>query len=211
MKSLKNWVFDLDGTLVDSFGPYFQSLREIFTRYDVPFTEYDIKKSLTMHTTKYLPLYLSQEQIQIAIPELLNASQRDSHHIKPFEGVIQSLDHLKSIGTRMAIWTGRDLKSAQMILENTKLASYFDECVSGTCVTNHKPHPEGLLRIVKNWNCTPNEVVMVGDHDVDMQGAKATQSYAVRVSWAVDEIPNCDIAHKHFATPSDFESWLKSK
>ncbi len=209
MQSSKYWVFDLDGTLVDSISHYFNTLRGLFTHFNVPFTEKDLQKSLTMNSRHYLSHYLVPEQIEYAVKEVQRQSEDDSKHIQTFAGVKNLLDHLKTQGAKLAVWTGRDLTSASMILKHTELHSYFDLCVGGTCVANHKPHPEGLHRIIKHWDCDPKSVVMVGDHDVDMLGSKESNTYAIRVSWNQATPPNCNISDLHFRNVEQFEKWLR--
>jgi HAD superfamily hydrolase (TIGR01549 family) len=203
-----HWIFDLDGTLVDSFSGYFDTLRGLFTRFNKPYTEEDIWKSLTMHSSKYLPLYFDNTQTAYAAREIQESSEARSHEVKAFEGIEEALLHLRGLGVKMAIWTGRDRASAMMILQNTGLNRFFDHCVGGTCVVHHKPHPEGLLSIINKWGCDKSSVVMVGDHDVDMVGARDENIFSVRVSWAHPTPPNCQLAHQHFHQVRDFRNWL---
>jgi HAD superfamily hydrolase (TIGR01549 family) len=208
MQTAPFWVFDLDGTLVDSCPAYFQTLRNLFDSYKVQYNDQDILRSLTMHSSKYLPLYIPTQHLQMAQVELQMQSEKNSAKVQAYEGIHSSLATLQKNGARMAVWTGRDLVSALMILKNTGLESYFDLCVSGTCVVNHKPHPEGLHRIIEYWNCKPESVVMVGDHDVDMVGAKETNVYSVRVSWGDAQPTECKLANKRFYKTSEFSNWL---
>ncbi|MCB0393903.1 MAG: HAD family hydrolase [Bdellovibrionales bacterium] len=208
MKNIKHWVFDLDGTLVDSFSGYFETLEDIFNKFEVPYEKKDIVRALTMHSREYLSLYFDEKQSEYAIQEILRRSAENSAHTNAFEGLEKSLQHLKAQGARLAVWTGRDLNSAELVLKKTNLDHYFDYCVSGTCVENHKPHPEGLIRILNDWNCDSESVLMVGDHEVDMIGSDAAGISGIRVSWATEDSPKCDRAKLQFFEVKPFVNWV---
>lgn len=46
-----------------------------------------------------------------------------------------------------------------------------------------KPNPFEALQISKNWNLKTEEILFVGDSDIDMQTAQNANMFAVGVSW----------------------------
>jgi phosphoglycolate phosphatase len=115
---------------------------------------------------------------------------------------------LQARGSRVAVWTNRDLESASLILEHSGLGELMEACVSGTCVTLRKPEPEGLLRIIDRFGCRADEVTMVGDHEHDVTAAKRVGARAVRASWHAywDEAP-CPTADAQFRSVAEFQAW----
>ncbi|MGH7203417.1 MAG: HAD family hydrolase [Candidatus Levyibacteriota bacterium] len=53
-----------------------------------------------------------------------------------------------------------------------------------TCedVTKTKPDPEGILKLMEQLNLNADEVIVLGDHAVDMQAAKAAGVHAIGIS-----------------------------
>lgn len=46
-----------------------------------------------------------------------------------------------------------------------------------------KPNPFEAIEIGKSWNLKPEEILFVGDSDIDMQTAKNANMFPVGVSW----------------------------
>ena len=136
-------------------------------------------------------------------------SQSDAVGIRPFDGAVDLLSRLKDRGDRVAIWTSRDLASAALVLKHSGLDRFVQKCVSGTCVMEHTPHPEGLLRILGEYGCPPEDAVMVGDHENDMRAARQAGTYAIRASWNPHgETTPCVHAHQQFRRIADLKTWL---
>ncbi len=209
---MKNWIFDLDGTLVDSFSHYFRSLESIFEEHGKVFSD-DLKHSaLTDHLRDFFARHLGTDRVEPAFERLQVVSNADAEKIKPFGGMIEILEHLKSRGSRIAIWTNRDHESASLIVKHAGLGSYVDAFVSGTCVSLRKPHPEGLLRIVDQFGCDISQVAMVGDHEYDVSSARDVGAHAVRASWhSYWDVDPCTHAHDQFFDVTSFANWVRER
>lgn len=210
---MKYWVFDLDGTLVDSLTVHFQILEKVFSKFGMPFSKDDHHDVLKV-TAKTLPNYfesrLGAENVESSMEFFRELTSKALKSIKPFDGIEELLKTLRSQGFHLAVWTARDLDATTEILKYTGLDSYFSICVSGCCTTQGKPHPEGLQKIAEHFKSAASEMVMVGDFDSDMLGAQAFGIKAVRVLWhPTVEKKKCDIANWQFEEVSQFREWAK--
>jgi len=206
------FVFDLDGTLVDSFGHYFASLERVFDEFGealgVAFTEKLHYPSLTEPLPKFLRDNLGIARADGAMQRLREFSVDDAKTIMPFPGVVPLLDTLKARGKKLAIWTNRDFPSASLIVQHSGLKPYFDAFISGSCVKDKKPNPEGMGKILAQLGVASEGVVMVGDHEHDVWAAKGASVKAVRASWHTYwEINRCEEADHQFYRVDDFTSW----
>lgn len=205
---MKHWVFDLDGTLVDSFSHYFRSLDAVFREHGAQFTPELRQMALTEPLDKFFIQHLGQESLLTAFERLQTLSNDDARHIRPFTGLEEVVQQLLVRGARVAVWTNRDLVSASLILKHSGLSRLTETCVSGTCVAQRKPHPEGLLRLIDRFGCDAKDVTMVGDHEHDVMGAKAVGARAVRASWhAYWQEEDCRAADAQFRRITDFGAW----
>lgn len=203
------WVFDLDGTLVDSFETYFATLGEIFHARGMLFNDSLHLAALTQPLPLFLQRHLGRPAVESAMTELQERSNEDARRIRPFPGILEMIQVLSQSGARVAVWTNRDLVSADLILRHSGLSPYVEICISGTCVTDRKPHPEGLLRIMKELGSLPPSVTMVGDHEHDVLGAKSANTRAVRASWhAYWPVEKCSEAHHQFHDVAEFSRWI---
>lgn len=205
---MRHWVFDLDGTLVDSFAHYFDALDEIFLAHGTSFGPELRRAALTDSLVDFFERHLGRGAVPEAFARLQIRSNDDARRIRPFVGLDNLIRQLQERGSRVAVWTNRDLESASLILEHSGLRALTEACVSGTCVVERKPKPEGLLRLIDRFGCQPGEVTMVGDHEHDVTAAKAVGARAVRASWhSYWNEPPCSTADAQFKTVPEFEAW----
>jgi len=73
----------------------------------------------------------------------------------------------------LAVFTNSYHSAAEGILKHFNLLGYFDSLVGFDDVKNHKPDPEGLLKIIGNLSVLPAETVYVGDSPTDLKTANA--------------------------------------
>lgn len=205
---MQNWVFDLDGTLVDSFASYFGALEEIFRAHGAHFTSALRQAALTEPLDRFFAVHLGRAAVPSAFDQLQTLSNDGARHIRPFGGIERTIQALLERGARVAVWTNRDLVSANLILKHSGLAHLSEACVSGTCVELRKPHPQGLLRIIERFGCDPSAVTMVGDHEHDVSAAKQIGVRAVRASWhSYWKVDACPTADAQFHDVAVFTSW----
>ena len=102
--------------------------------------------------------------------QLLEAyrSHHERHHdalIREFPGVEESLDRLGSAGIKVAVVTSKRRVSVEMALEIFPgLRNVVDRFVTLEDTTQHKPHPEPLLRALELLGGIPKErAAYVGD------------------------------------------------
>ena len=205
------WAFDLDGTLVDSFAHYFSALEEIFDEHGAKFSKELREPALTNSLPQFFETHLGESKVEQALHRLEVRSHKDAAEIKPFHGIANAIEHLLSAGAKVAILTNRDLVSTELILKHTKLKRLAEICISGTCVTQRKPSPEGLLKVSNRFGCDVRHVTVVGDHLTDMEAAKAVGARAVRASWhSYWDIEQCKRADAQFFTVHEFTSWVRA-
>jgi HAD superfamily hydrolase (TIGR01509 family) len=183
-------VFDLDGTLVDSlplvlraishaiepFGPHRPTM-EIFARLGGP-------------PARFMPELLDHpKDAPEALLRMARFHHENQHLIRPFDGAAVVLERLRGAGTDLAVWTGRDRTSTELILREHGLTDYFSAMVCGDDLPTHKPEPEGLREILRQLNVAATDVVFVGDADVDVLGgaACAVDTVLIRHARQIDE------------------------
>jgi len=86
------------------------------------------------------------------------------------EGLIETLDRLKG-SVSLAVCTNR-ATSMEMIIEDFGLSGYFSCVMTASQVSNPKPHPEPLLKVLEHFGIAAEEALFVGDGEVDMLAAR---------------------------------------
>lgn len=82
------------------------------------------------------------------------------------------LEFLKQNGIKVAVVTTKFDYRIEGILEKCHAKEYVEMIVGGNNVANPKPDPEGVLKVLKEWNLDKSEVLYVGDSLVDAKTAE---------------------------------------
>jgi HAD superfamily hydrolase (TIGR01509 family) len=187
--SIKAVIFDLDGTIA-SFNLDYKAVRgEVrgyLLRMGVPAsllsanesifemlekTEIFVKNSGKPETIKEI----RKEALAIAEKYELEAARDTS--LLP--GANETLKTLKRMGLKIGLFTLSGDKSARYILQRFKLGDFFGVTVPRNKVNYVKPNPEHLEMALKVLGVAPEEAVVVGDSNVDMESAKELKAIAV--------------------------------
>jgi HAD superfamily hydrolase (TIGR01549 family) len=212
MEKVNHWVFDLDGTVVNSSQHYEESLITILDEHGVAPHQIDMNLAYKFfNPAEFFATYLADEsKIEKSVKHLVELNQRHADKIPAHDGIVELFEFLKSKGMEISIWTGREHTSAKSILNNLELTKHITHCVSRTCVPKNKPHPDGLLKILKDSNLHHTDAVMIGDHAYDIQAARASRVKCISVGWdsrAHHEVR--DLSDIHFDLVDDFFGWTK--
>jgi HAD superfamily hydrolase (TIGR01549 family) len=168
---LRAVVFDFDGTPVDSLPLVLRAITHAIEPFGSRRTM-DIFSRLGSPPERFLrDLVDDVRDVPAAMERMDDYHTRNQHPIRPFDGVEVVLSRLRSAGILLALWTGRDRASTELLLREHRLESHFAACVSGDDLPTHKPDPQGMGEILSRLGLAPGEVLMVGDADVDVLGA----------------------------------------
>lgn len=99
------------------------------------------------------------------------------------EGIDDVLRYLSDRGVTLAIFTGKGRRTAMITLEALHIDKYFDMIVSGSDVERHKPHHEGIVKVIESYGLDPAEVMMVGDAVSDVMASRAAGVKVAAVLW----------------------------
>jgi HAD superfamily hydrolase (TIGR01549 family) len=204
---MKYWIFDLDGTLVDSFQPYFEAVEKLMNK---TLTLEERKVGVSLHASEFFKLHLNEEKAKEALMQLKQQNIQDLGNLPKFAAIEELFIYLKEKDCHISIFTSRDLTSATHTLKKNGLDKFIDHLVSGDCVSEKKPNPEGLHKLLGLYNCKLEDMVMIGDHDCDVEAGANAGVFSVRASWH-PHWPHdpCTVASQQFHSVETFLSWIK--
>jgi phosphoglycolate phosphatase len=186
-KPPKALIFDLDGTLIDSKNDLICSvnamLRELGRR-ELPsetISSY-IGHGAPQLVARALGDGCGDDERQRALEfflEYYNLHKTDTTCAYP--GVPETLAQLR--GVPMAVLTNKPVRISIRILDALRLSTYFRAVYGGNSFPTKKPDPAGALTILRDLGVSPNEALMVGDSDVDVQTARNAGMKAALVNY----------------------------
>ena len=120
-----------------------------------------------------------------------------------FPGVLDTLARLQDHGHTLTIATGKSRKGLDRILGMLGVADLF---VSTRCAdeTASKPHPLMLEQLLQEFGVAPNDAVMVGDTEYDMEMARLINMPRIAVSYGAHHVDRLriyepDLCMDHFS------------
>lgn len=185
----KGIIFDLDGTLVNSLEDISDAMNTVLIGLNYPTHTYDtyqyfIGSGLRNLVSKALPASNnSEEQIEICFDCMINEYREVcTFKTKPYGGIPELLDILVSKNIKLAIFSNKADELTKKIASEI-FPNRFDAAVGLSTEALKKPNPFEAIEISKRWNLKPEEILFVGDSDIDMQTAVNANMFAVGVSW----------------------------
>jgi len=188
----KAYIFDWDGTLVDSESHIVSCLEYAAEQSGLPVLAYDKFKDIIGLGMReaLLSLYpaLSDSEIE-DMRGHYSASffAETSSPLKLFDGVVETLKKLQDKSVNLAVATGKSRNGLDKALLTTGLQPYFDveRCADET---KSKPHPLMLEEIADHFSLKPSEMLMIGDTEYDLEMAAGFEMDAVGVSYGVHDV-----------------------
>lgn len=185
---MKAIIFDLDGTLLNTLDDLANAanymLRELcFKEHDIPSYRYRVGNGIPMLVSRSLPEGSSEATKALALSIF---SARYSKHMldctHAYSGILPLLTELKSRGVQMAIATNKDQDLARSIALH-----YFGDSFSLVYGHTHggktKPDPEIVYTILRKLGAKREDIIYVGDSDVDMLTASNAGVFACGATW----------------------------
>jgi len=186
-------IFDLDGTIA-RFNLDYRALRgEVrgyLLRVGVPASVLSVKESV-FEMLKKTEIFVknsgkSAEAFEEVRNEALGIAERyeleAARDTSLLPGAYDALSALKRMDLKIGLFTLSGGKSANYILQRFKIADFFGVMVPRNKVSYVKPNPEHLETALKVLGVAPEETVVVGDSNVDMESAKELKAVAVGLS-----------------------------
>lgn len=181
------YLFDLDGTLVDSL----EDLKNA--------TEYALKiLGYPGHETKAYCYFVGNgvkkliqrafgsedEKLYLQARELFDVYY-DKHcldHTEPYENLIELLKELKRQGHKVGVITNKPDRLAKKICHYWFKDS-IDFCQGQVDGIDPKPNPYFVLAALKNFNVSKTEAFYIGDSNVDIKTGKNADIKTIGVTW----------------------------
>ncbi len=195
-------VFDLDGTLVETFRIYGNVYRKVFARATGRIlTDAEIfslgpaAEPLTIQKVvgatnlqRYMDLFCEQYEA-----ELVKSSRL------AYPGVAELIEWCAGRRMALGIYTNKSQRTAEITLARLPFARHFRSVVTASHVSEPKPHPEGVIQSLQVLKAEPRETLYVGDWPVDVL---AGQRAGVRTGLAL--WGHSDLQHPDGHHPPDF-------
>src|SRR5208337_5254165 len=170
---LRAFLFDLDGTLIDSKQDLVTSVNAMLRQ-----------MGRTELSTDLVATYIGHGAPQLIASALGPESTDDQRRTglslflahyqlhkldatRPYPGVVEALAALATYP--MSVLSNKPTNMSVDILQGLGLAKYFRSIYGGDSFEKKKPDPAGALKILQEFGVSPAQAALVGDSEVDVQ------------------------------------------
>jgi len=188
---IKLIIFDLDGTLVNSSADITNALNYAIEPYG--FEQLTIERTTSLvgeGVTRLIEKLVGQKAADLKDVVLKRFLEYYSEHLTdftvPYPGVRETLEMLGNY--RKTVISNKREDLSKHLLETLELSGYFDIIWGSDSVSEKKPSPAPVLEMLKKLSCGPDEAVMVGDSNYDIEAGRAAGVRTVAVSYGYRHI-----------------------
>lgn len=204
------FIFDVEGTLVDSKVVYEKVLSELLSSYNLPHRKNDLQASFAMT--------VEEQMDYIGIPDTVNNYQAKWEHLamihnadmQLFPGIFKMLNTL-SDNVKLGIVTSQRQTELSNNLEALKILDIFQVIITADSTLHTKPHPLPLLTAINQLKSSPESTLYIGDSLTDESTAKAAHVAFGVALWDTFSNHNYHNYNYCFHTPNDVTAIFKTK
>lgn len=172
---IQHVCFDLDGTIINSYQTIYKAtlraLEEL--KINTPFLEEKFHNMIGLH---FVDIF---EELNIPVTDFEEFIEIYKTHYFDYiddsiiyEGVNETLKEINDFKIKVSLLTTKGQGQADKIIDHFKLRKYFDLVMGRRNGIAHKPSPEPLLLICSELKISPENSLMVGDTELDIECGK---------------------------------------
>jgi len=176
-KSRRTILWDMDGTIYDSYSFHFAAWQETFAKRGIKFTQEDFTKLFGTRNDFIIGSIMGREfperDVKIMVQEKEETfRQKATGNIKPFPGVVRLLNALKKGNFKQGLASSAPKENIDLILSELNLEGIFDCIAFGQEVSESKPSPQIYLLAAKKLEVSPSDCVVIEDSPLGVKAAK---------------------------------------
>lgn len=183
-------IFDLDGTLVDSYPAILESLNCTLSHLGCPPVDSEqIRKMVGRGLENLMMQAVGEARLQEGVrlfKESYDQTVLNGTFLLP--DVMETLRKLQQAGVKMGVASNKPADYSRRILRHLQIETCFVACFGPEGEIPPKPHPamlEGLMRLL---DVAPGETLYVGDMALDVQSARNAKVRVALVPGGGDDL-----------------------
>ncbi|WP_312682191.1 HAD-IA family hydrolase [Lactococcus taiwanensis] len=163
------FIWDLDGTLIDSYGVFIKALETTFEKHDLPFEREEIYRFIKERSVNEL---LKAQPVDEGLlkDEFNQACVMLNKEVKLMPGAREVLEWAQGRHIRNFIYTHKG-QNAYVLLEALDILNYFTEVITSQNGFERKPHPAGIHYLLNKYALDSKATYYIGDRKLDVEVA----------------------------------------
>ena len=184
-RGIEGIVFDVDGTLTNSIGAYYEVFREVAARFGIQIRKEEVLEPMATGSLiwdRIIPEDFPErdEKIKQFMSVIPKVYQEVFQHVHPFPGLESVLKGLEERGVRLGALTSSRAVAVRPLYHHS-LSHYFIVIMTREDGFPLKPAPDGILECLRRMNVHATHAIVIGDTPLDIRAGKAAGTLTIGV------------------------------
>lgn len=184
-------IFDVDGVLIDSYRPHFESWRMLAAEHGIDMTEQQFATTFGRTSRDIIAHFWGDQVMPEQIPamdERKEALYREiiAHDFPAMDGAAALIDALDEAGFLLAVGSSGPPQNVELTLEMLGRTDRIDVKVTGADVERGKPDPQVFLIAAERLALPPAQCAVVEDAPAGIAAARAAGMTAIGLTGTSD-------------------------
>lgn len=194
---MKAVLFDLDGTIFDTWKLYIESyLLTLHKKFQKRISMRELIELRPISEFRILQNAVGDEWKEYYQDFLLHyRALHETHFGGIYEGIPELLSELEKTNLLLGVISGKSQGAYEIHKEFCNLKTYPVEVLDDH-VVEPKPNPEGLLIALEKLQVSPGDAIYVGDSTMDFEAARSAGTDFLGAGWSKNEKEKKDFLEK---------------
>ena len=168
------FIWDLDGTLLDSYEAILAGIEETYACFDLPYNKEEVRAFILKHSVQDLLEQVSKER-DLNVTELNQVRAQSlaekNAQVVLMPGAREVLHWANEQGIQQFVYTHKG-DNTFTILRNLGLESYFTEILTSQSGFARKPNPQAASYLLEKYGLDSMHTYYIGDRSLDVEFAQ---------------------------------------
>ena len=168
------FIWDLDGTLLDSYEAILSGIEETFGQFAIPYDKEKVREFILKYSVQDLLVEVAEERkLDVKVLNQVRAQSLSEKNAQVvlMPGARDVLAWAEESGIQQFVYTHKG-DNALTILRDLGLESYFTEILTSQSGFARKPNPEAATYLLDKCQLDPEKTYYIGDRTLDVEFAQ---------------------------------------
>ena len=168
------FIWDLDGTLLDSYEAILSGIEETYAQFSIPFDKEKVRAFILKYSVQDLLVQVAEER-GLDVDKLnqvrAHSLAEKNAQVILMPGALEVLSWANQQGIQQFVYTHKG-DNALTILRDLGLDVYFTEILTSQSGFARKPSPEAATYLISKYHLKPDRTFYIGDRTLDIEFAQ---------------------------------------
>ena len=168
------FIWDLDGTLLDSYEVILSGIEETFAQFSIPYDKEQVREFILKYSVQDLLVQVAEERkLDVAVLNQVRAQSlaEKNAQVVLMSGAREVLNWADQVGIQQFVYTHKG-DNAFTILRDLGLESYFTEILTSQSGFARKPSSEAANYLLGKYQLDSEKTYYIGDRTLDVEFAQ---------------------------------------